>query len=223
MKKYFSRYLIPLLLIQPSSVLLAQKVLSEGMIQYDVSVQTGSSEAKMADVFDGASGLVYIKGNQSRSELKSALGSSITIYDSKAGTGVVIREFGSQKLLIRMNARNWADKNKKYEGMTFTKTGETKKIAGYNCEQATAKLADGSSFTVFYTTELAMENKNYDAQFTNLPGVPLEYESIMGNLRVKYSASKVSFDPVPVQRFEIPKSGYREMTYEESIKAVTTN
>jgi len=203
--------------------LLAQKVLSEGTIQYDISVQTGSSEAKMADVFDGATGLVFIKGNQSRTELKSAIGNSVTIYDSKAGTGVVMREFGAQKLLIRMNAKNWTDKNKKYEGMTFTKTGETKKIAGYNCEQATAKLADGHTFTVYYTTELVLENRNYDAQFKNLPGVPLEYESIMGNLRVKYTASKISFDPVPVQRFEIPSSGYREMTYEESIKAVSAN
>jgi GLPGLI family protein len=177
----------------------------------------------MADVFDGAAGFVYIKGNQSRTELKSALGNSVTIYDSKAGTGVVLREFGSQKLLIRMNARNWSDKNKKYDGMTFTKTGETKKIAGYNCEQATVKLADGSAFTVFYTTELVLENRDYDAQFKNLPGVALEYESVMGNLRVRYTANKVSFDPVPVQRFEIPKSGYREMTYDESIKAVTSN
>lgn len=203
--------------------LLAQKVLSEGTIQYDISVQTGSSEAKMADVFDGATGLVFIKGNQSRTELRSAIGNSVTIYDSKAGTGVVIREFGAQKLLIRMNAKNWTDKNKKYEGMTFTKTGETKKIAGYNCEQAIAKLADGNTFTVYFTTEMILENRNYDAQFKNLPGVPLEYESIMGNLRVKYTASRISFDPVPVQRFEIPSSGYREMTYEESIKAVSAN
>jgi hypothetical protein len=37
---------------------------------------------------------------------------------------------------------------------------------------------------------------------------------------VKYAASKVSFDPVPMQKFEAPKSGtgYRELTYEESVK-----
>lgn len=221
--KYFTKYLLLVVSILPFSKIMAQKALSEGSIQYDISVQTGSNQAKMADVFDGATGLVYIKGNQSRTELKSAIGSSITLYDSKSGNGVVIREFGSQKLLIRMNAKNWTDKNKKYEGMTFTATSETKKIAGYNCVQAIAKLADGSSFTVFYTNELNIENKSYEAQFKNLPGVPLEYESVMGNLRVKYSASKVSFDPVPIQRFEIPTSGYREMTYEESVKAVSSN
>jgi GLPGLI family protein len=221
--KYSFKYLFTLFFILSAINLMAQKVLSEGLIQYDVSVQTGSSHAKMADAFDGALGMVYVKGSQSRTELKSAIGNSVTIYDSKAGTGVVIREFGSQKLLIRMNAKNWADKNKKYEGITFTNTGETKKIAGYNCVKADARLADGTTFTVFYTTELVMENKSYEAQFKNIPGVPLEYESIVGSLRVKYSASKVSFDPVPIQRFEIPTSGYREMTYDESVKAVSSN
>jgi GLPGLI family protein len=134
---------------------------------------------------------------------------------------VVLREFGEQKLLIRMNRQNWVDKNKKYEGVVFTKTEETKTIAGYKCMKALAKLKDGTEFSVYYTTQLILENKDYDAQFRNLPGVPLEFESIVGNIRVNYSASRVSFDPVPMQRFEIPKSGYREMTYEEGLKAVS--
>ncbi|MGB4770556.1 MAG: hypothetical protein WBP58_03815 [Chitinophagaceae bacterium] len=197
----------------------AQKLLSEGTIQYDVSVQTGTNNPKMADVFDGATALVLIKGSHSRSELKSAIGSSITLYDSRTGNGVIMREFGAQKLLIRMNRQNWIDRNKKYDGIVFTKTGETKKIAGYNCEQAIGKLADGSSFTVFYTTEIRVENRDYDAQFKNLPGVPLEFESTVSNIKVRYTASRVSFDPVPIQRFEIPTSGYREMTYEEGMKS----
>jgi GLPGLI family protein len=197
----------------------AQKLLSEGMIMYDVTVQTGTNNPKMADVFDGATALVLIKGSHSRSELNSAIGSSITIYDSRTGNGVIMREFGAQKLLIRMNRQNWIDRNKKYDGIVFTKTGETKKIAGYNCEQAIGKLADGSSFTVFFTTEIRVENRDYDAQFKNLPGVPLEFESTVSNIKVRYTASRVSFDPVPIQRFEIPTSGYREMTYEEGMKS----
>ncbi len=197
----------------------AQKLLSEGTIQYDVSVQTGSNNPKMADVFDGATATVFLKGSHSRSELKSAIGSSITLYDSRTGNGVVMREFGAQKLLIRMNRQNWVDRNKKFEGITFTKTGETKKVAGYNCEQAVGKMADGTSFTVYFTTEIRIENRDYDAQFKNLPGVPLEFESTVSGIKVKYAASKVSFDPVPIQRFEVPTSGYREMTYDEGMKS----
>ena len=217
---HYTKYLLTIAVLFTTGLVQAQKLLSEGTIQYDVTVQTGSNDPKMADVFDGAVAMVLVKGSHSRSELKTAIGNSVTIYDSKSGSGVVMREFGSQKLLIRMNRDNWVDKNKKYDGISFTKTGETKKIAGYNCEQAVAKLTDGSSFTVFYTSEIRLENREYDAQFKNLPGVPLEFESNVSNIKVKYSATRISFDPVPIQRFEIPTSGYREMTYEESMKAV---
>jgi GLPGLI family protein len=200
----------------------AQKTLSEGSIVYDVSVQTGSDQPQLADMFDGASATLFLKGGLSRSELVSALGSSVTIHDNKTGNGIVLREYGPQKLLIKMNRQNWEDKNKKYEGIKFSKTGDTKTIAGYKCEKAIATLKDGSSFTVYYSEEIIAENKEYDAQFKSLPGLPLEYESSVGKLVVKYAASKVSFDPVPIQKFETPKSGYREMTYEESVKGGST-
>ena len=215
------RYCLVILLALTGVGAQAQKILSEGAIVYDVSVQTGSSQAKMADVFDGATATVFIKGSQSRTDLKSAIGNSSTIYDSRAGSGVVLREFGAQKLMIRMNRQNWADKNKKYEGITYEKTSDAKKIAGYNCVKAIAKLTDGTTFSVYYTTELVLENKDYDAQFRNLPGVPLEFESVVGSMRVNYSASRVSFDPVPIKQFEVPKSGYREMTYDEGVKAIS--
>jgi len=199
----------------------AQKILSEGSIVYDVSVQTGTIDPRIADVFDGATALLMVKGSHSRSELKIAIGSTVTLYDSRTGNGAVMREFGAQKLLIRLNRQNWADKNRKYEGITFSGTGVTKKIAGFNCEQALATLADGSNFTVFYTTEIRMENKDFDAQFRSLRGVPLEFESTVSGIKVRYTASTVSFDPIPIQRFEVPTSGYREMSYEEGVKSVS--
>jgi hypothetical protein len=91
---------------------IAQKILSEGIIYYDISVQTGSSEPQMADMFDGAKAAIFLRGSMSRSELTSSLGSTTTIYDHRAGNGVVLRDFGTQKLLIKMNKENWADKNK---------------------------------------------------------------------------------------------------------------
>jgi GLPGLI family protein len=197
---------------------LAQKTLSEGSILYDVSVQTGSNQPQMADMFDGAKATLFLRGSLSRSELNTALGNTSTIYDHRNGSGVVIRDFGAQKLLIKMNRDNWADKNRKYEGIRFTNTGETKTIAGYKCEKTEALLTDGTKFTVFYTKEVVIENAEYDPQFRNLPGTALEYESAVGNLKIKYTASRVSFDPVPMQKFEIPKSGYRELTYDESVK-----
>jgi GLPGLI family protein len=154
----------------------------------------------------------------SRSEMASALFSSATIHDAKNGSAVVLREVSGQKLLIRMNGDNWREKNKRYEGISFTNTDETKTIAGYKSTKAEAKLADGTTFTVYYTTDIVPENKEYDFMFKNLNGLPLEWELSQGNIKIKYTISKINLNPVQASKFDVPKSGYREMTYEESKK-----
>jgi hypothetical protein len=196
----------------------AQQTLSEGTIYFDVTVQTGVRDPQMADVFDGAKAMLSMRGPLSRSELRSALGQTVTIYDHRAGTGVVLREYGPQRLLIRMNRENWQQKNRKFEGIRFVYSNETKMIAGYPCERAEAVLKDGTTFTVYFTRKLVSENASYDPQFGGLPGTALQYEAVQGNMRIRYEATSVSFDPVPMQRFETPKSGYRIMTYEESVR-----
>ena len=196
----------------------AQKKVSELTLIYDASITTGNAEPKMADAFDGATTTVYLKGNLSRSEMASALFSSTTIHDSKTGSAVVLREISGQKLLIRMTAENLAEKNRRYQGINFVNTSETKTIAGYKCTKAEATLSDGSKFTVYYTTDIIPENKEYDFQFRSLNGLPLEYELTQGNLRIKYTVSIINLNPVPASKFDIPKAGYRELTYEESKK-----
>jgi len=196
----------------------AQKKVSELMLVYDASVTTGSKEPKLADAFDGATTTVYVKGNMSRSEMVSSLASFTTIHDARTGAAVVLQEVSGQKLLIRMTGDNWKEKNKRYDGITFTNTAETKQIAGYNCIKTIATLKDGTSFAVFYTKELLTDNQEYNYQFRDLDGLPLEYELIQGSLKIKYTVSKISLNPVPASKFDIPKSGYREMTYDESRK-----
>jgi len=198
----------------------SQRKVSELMLSYDTQISTGSNEPKIADAFDGAVTTVYIKGPLSRSEMTSALFSSTTIHDAKAGTAVALREVSGQKLLIRMTAENWKEKNKKYEGISFTNTTESKVIAGYKCVKAEAKLADGTVFAVYYTTEIVPENREYEnMMFKNLEGLPLEWELVQGKLKIKYTLSKINMNPIPVSRFDIPKSGYRELTYDESKKS----
>ncbi|HTE33368.1 MAG TPA: hypothetical protein VK666_23465 [Chryseolinea sp.] len=212
--------LILILVIFSSSVMLCrgQKKLSDLTLVYDAKVTTGNAEPRMADAFDGATTTIFLKGNMSRSEMSSALFSSTTIHDAQTGIAVVLREVSGQKLLIRMTAANWKDKNAKYQGISFTNTSETREIAGYKCTKAVAKMSDGSSFTVFYTPDIIPENKEYDYHFRNLNGLPLEYELTQRNLTIRYTVSKINMNPVPASKFEIPTSGYREMTYDESKK-----
>ncbi|HET9057913.1 MAG TPA: DUF4412 domain-containing protein [Chitinophagaceae bacterium] len=194
----------------------SQKQFIEGTIVYDVIVKTGCNEPRAADLLDGATQKVFLKGNMSRTEMSSLLGTSVTIHDSKNGTATRLNEYGDQKIMIKLTKENFTEINKKYEGVSFEKSAEAKVIAGYQCSKAIGRLKDGSTFTVFYTTELVPANKDYDLQFKGLPGLVLEYEASLGGLQVTFTTSKISFDLVPNSKFDLPKSGFREMTYEES-------
>lgn len=199
-----------------SSSVLAQKTLNEGTLVYNMSVETGSGQPKMADMLDGATTSIYLNGDKSKTELVSSLGREATIYNASNGTGVILKDYSGQKLMITLTSQNWKENNEKYEGIVFENTGETAKIAGFTCKKAIAKLKNGTSFTVFYTNEVKLNNKSYDAQFTTLPGLPVQYEMQTGKMKLKFTLSKIIYNSVPMSTFEIPKSGYRVLTYEET-------
>ncbi len=207
-------YALPLLL---PGFLSAQKRVGELTLVYNYMVSSDAGKQI------NALATFYIKGNLSRSEMTNNLFSSTIIYDSKAGTGVILKEVNGQKLLIRMNEENWNQKNGKYNNVQFTKTAETKMIAGYSCLSATASTPGGYNITVFYTRDLIPENKAYDPPFKNLDGLPLEYEFSKDKLQIKYVLASINLNPVPASKFDIPTSGYREMTYEESLKLKLSN
>lgn len=197
----------------------AQKKLSEGTISYDIVINTGSDKPQGADFLDGATSAVYIKGPKTRTEMVSPLGTQSTIMDASKSSIVILKEYGDQKYLINLRPEDWKDANKRYEDVSFTyDASATKTILGYKCSKAVGKLADGTSFTVWYTTDLVPENRDFQYANRNLPGLALEYETNMGTLKVTYTVSKISFSPVPAAKFDLPKAGFRVMSYEESKK-----
>ena len=195
-----------------------QKTLSEGSIIYNMAVETGSDAPKMADMLDGATTTVFLKGKQSRVDLVSSLGSEASIYNAATQSGFILKDYSGQKLLITLTQNDWESNYKKYEGIVFENTGETNVISGYSCRKVNAKLKNGTIFTVWYTTDVTPANKEYDPQFKSLPGLAVQYEMTYGKMKFKFTLSKVSFEAVSSSKFEMPKSGYRIMTFEETKK-----
>src|SRR6195952_1709168 len=136
---------------------LAQKRVGDLMLVYNSAITNAQDTSKKIN----STTSFFVKGNLSRSEVASNLFSSVTIYDSKSGSGVLLKEVNGQKLLIRMNADNWNQMNRRFASLRFTETGQTKTIAGYSCRQATASTAEGFEVTVYYTRDLMTENKQY--------------------------------------------------------------
>lgn len=193
----------------------AQKKISDFNIMYDYEISNGKTP--LSKPITGINS-IYVKGNMSRSETGSQSFSSTIIHNATTGSGIILKEVSGQKILIHFTAQNWHQMNADDEAITFTNTNETKTIAGYKCIKAIGKTQDGSIFSVYYTNELSVDNAEYNPKFKNLVGLPLEYELSKGDFTIKYTVSKINLNPVPASKFDTPKSGYREMTYEESKK-----
>jgi GLPGLI family protein len=196
----------------------AQKPISDITLSYDITVETNNEKPSMANMFNGATTTVYIKGNSHRTEAVNSLGTSTTIYDGKGKNAVILKEYGAQKLLVRLTPQNWLASNKNNDAIKFVKGTEIKTIAGYNCTKSVAKLDDGSEIIAYSTKDIIIENKDYNAQFKSIDGLVLEYEFTVKTMKIINTVSKVTIATVNPAKFEIPKTGYREMTYEESIK-----
>jgi len=198
--------------------LFAQRKLTEATISYDIVINTSTAKPKAADAVDGSISVIYLKANNSRSEMITPLGNQYTIIDGKTGNATVLREWGAQKYMITMTPENWKEYNKKYDKISFAFYDEYKTISGYKCQKAIGSLNDSSktTFTVYFTKELMPVNTDFQYLNRNLPGLAMEYEVIKGADIHTYTVSKINFDPVPATKFEIPTTGYRVMTYEET-------
>ncbi len=194
----------------------AQKQFTEGSIQYKISIESGKTETPVVNSLNGAELTLYLKPTASRSEMKSSLGTESTVFDSRSGSGFILKEYSGQKLMISMNENNWFQKNRMYENMNFSIEEGTIAVAGYQCKKATAVLPDGKVFIVYYDPGILITNKKYNNAFSKLPGLPVQYELQSGNLNFRYTIIKVGYDAVPLSKFEAPKSGFRVMTYDEN-------
>lgn len=196
----------------------AQKRLTEATITYSIVINTNNPSPKASDMLDGATSIIYLKGNSSRSDMVSSLGTQSIINDGKTGDVTILKDYGQQKYMISLTADNWKQYNQRYEGVTFTYENEYKTIAGYKSQKAIGKLVDGSTFTVYFTKELLPVNKDFQYLNKNLPGLAMEYEATQGGTKVTYTVSNINLNLVPAAKFDIPKTGYRVMTYEESTR-----
>ena len=195
----------------------AQRRLTEATITYDIVINTSNKTPQASDLLDGATSVIYLKGSSSRSEMISSLGTQATIIDGKTRQVTVLKSYGDQQYMINLTPDNWKEMNKKYEGVNFTYQNEFKLISGYNCQKAIGRLGDSTEFTVYFTRELVPMNKDFQYLNRNLPGLAMQYEASMGSLLVTYTVSSINFNPVPQTKFDLPRSGYRVMTYEESL------
>jgi len=190
----------------------AQKLVGEATLTYKISVE---SQGKALSGMEGAQYVVFLKGNQSRTEMTSSLGSEVTIYDAKSTQGYILKDYSSKKLLISLTNEQWQHRNKSYHDMQFINQQGSFSISGYDCKKATSTMPDGKTFTVYYTPQLILSSRDHYLAFPKLQGLAVQFELESSGTIYRYQLSGITYDPVSYNKFEIPKKGYRMITYDE--------
>ena len=179
----------------------AAKIAGECTITYAIKIANDTGDATK---------VLYIKGRKTRSEIVSPSFIQTTIYDSKTGDAIILRELDGEKYLSKFNTTQWKEKNKEWEGMTVKLSNDSKIILGYACKKAIATTKNGKNFVLYYTIGLTPSASENPYQFKNIPGIVLEYESETSEGKsIVFKATKVNLSPVPAAKFIIPESGYR--------------
>jgi hypothetical protein len=191
----------------------AQKLFSEGNAKYVVEAY-----AEGATKPDSFAYSLMVKGGNIRTELSSAIGKSVYIYDIREATGAVLRAFGGQKILIPLEKDSWTEICALFTQASYAIQAGDSTIIGYSCKKATAILKDGAFLNIWYTEAINPEIREINFPIANLNGFPMVIEMLKNNDRVVYTIKGLDFDPVPVQNYDIPKSGYRTLKFEDSKK-----
>jgi GLPGLI family protein len=181
-----------------------QRIVAECTVTYAVSSDSSGNSTS-----GKTTKMVYIKGNDCRTDINSPSFSQTIFYDKNSGNAVVLREFGNNKIMTKLNKTQWLEKNKKFDGATVNLVGDTKTILGYECKKATIQTKEGNIVTVFYATAITPSVKEFEYQFKEVPGFVLEYETEEAGKTMKYIATKINLNPVQTAKFDVPSSGYR--------------
>ncbi len=207
MKKLIGVFVLLMSLINVSA---QQRVVAECTITYGINIDDTQASNDAIASLKSSSKTVYIKGMNSRTDLASPTFMQSMIYQKNNGTAVILREFGANKFITKLDSEKWKEENKKFDGMRIEATTETKTIIGYECKKVNLIMANGSTFSVYYTPAIAPSVKEFEYQFKDIPGLVLESESVDadGN-KIRYTAKQINFNPVPPSKFDIPTSGYR--------------
>lgn len=193
-----------------SSAISAQpkpKVVFECTVEYSVN----NDEETKDEALKHTAVVLYIKHHLSRVDFMSPSFTQKKFFDSRKGTAVILQEMGSTKVMRNIDSLKWLAMNKRFDSALIRFANEKKTILDYTCSKATVSLKDGTVYNLFYATQIIPSFTAYEYQFKDIPGFVLEYETVEegSGKKVRYTASKINFSPVPASKFELPKGGYR--------------
>jgi GLPGLI family protein len=205
--KFFLSFAIGLFLI--SGISQAQNF--EGKMVFEIVYKDLSPELKAMEAMMPKELVFLVKGEKSRMDAATQMGSTTVIFDNKSGKSTMLMDMMGQKIAMTSSAE---EREKQAQKQKVTLQPGTKTIAGYSCKKAIAKVGN-EEMEIWYTD--AIPGFMMEEQFEGLKGFPLEYTTSQNGVTASMRAKEIKKQAVPDTSFAIP-AGYQEMTAESMMQ-----
>ncbi len=199
------------LLLLAASFANAQKVLTEGVLSYKITI-TSPSNSQVNGLF-----IVTVKGPLLLRELKMNNGyENVLLINSNAGTIYSMQKRGIKNYAVELNLAEFLAKSDKYRGASIIGEQKNKdKFAGLESSLGFAHYPDGTDMPVYISHEWSLQDPFIFDHFPDAKFLPLSftYKDEDGNA-LKFELEKISAVPVENSVFRIP-ADYKMISYKE--------
>ncbi len=195
--------------------------IKEGYILYDMKIE-GLPPEQAAMIGDMETKVTF-KNGKSLTEVNSMMFSQQASSDEN-GVVMLMEQMGNKMAIKQTKAEIEKEESKnKMADPKIEYINESKTVAGYECKKAIVTILDKDKKEIktemWYSDKFENPNKEGRGRgqgiMKGLKGVPLEYSSSMGAMKVKMVAKEISTDPVSDAKFVLSTDGYKLMTMDE--------
>jgi GLPGLI family protein len=193
---------------------------TEGVIEYKVTYPKMEKDNFMRDFMPDKM-FVKFKNNNYSNSLSAGMGmfKSSFICSKDNNEYIQLVKLINKKYSLQLDGEGIAKSMSSKPAYTIEFTNEVKEILGYNCTKAIVNVnnEEQDAFTVYYTEKINIETPNWCNEFSEIPGVMLEYQYEKYGVCMRFTAKKIEFKKVDDDEFVLP-SGYKMLSEPEMDK-----
>ncbi len=219
-----SKYLAPLFLIIlfTGCKKKTDSTLSEGRIEFDITYQDDRIGGYSSNLLPKQMNMEF-KDNRTRNSIEGGLGffNLVNVSDLNDSRIITYVKFIDRKYIYEGKRKEPTCCFGRLEGMRLEFTDKTRVIAGFTCNHAIASFPDDGikPFDIWYTHDIPLDNPNVNTPFSEVPGVMLEFDTLLGDISMHVVATK--FKPVKIDETGFkPPGNYSPVTKFEMEKII---
>jgi GLPGLI family protein len=168
----------------------SQNVITSGRIDYQITYLNDDIDKKTRNILPSKMKLSFNE-KEATNNIEGFMG----MYKLNAFTNFHTRKCSTilkvfdQHYLFRGNRDEQMCCFDTMDDMEIIETGETKKIAGFECHKAIVKLpSNNETFEIYYTDEISLRHPNATNPYSKVKGVLMEFQLKLMHLNMRFTA-----------------------------------